>query len=99
MRPGGPAWKAPACAALCILSGVWSTAYGQASDQPDTPDAVQDVSTEDSSREVTEGVDQITVTGTQSDVTNVQNEAQAVTAFSMEDLDRNEIVNVESEPA
>ena len=40
-------------------------------------------------------VDEITVVGTVSDVTNVQDEARAVTAFSMEDLDKQNIVNVE----
>lgn len=40
-------------------------------------------------------VDEITVTGVQSDVTSIQNESQAVTAFSMEDLDRSNIVSTE----
>lgn len=40
-------------------------------------------------------VDEITVTGTQNSVTNVQDEAQAITAFAMEDLDRANIVNVD----
>ena len=40
-------------------------------------------------------VDEITVTGTQSDVTDIQSESQAISAFSMEDLDRSEIINVD----
>ena len=41
-------------------------------------------------------VDEITVTGTASNVVDVSDEAQAVTAFSMEDLDKQGIVNVEN---
>ena len=40
-------------------------------------------------------VDEITVTGTVSNVTDVQDEAHAVTAFGMEDLDKAEITNVD----
>lgn len=40
-------------------------------------------------------VDEIVVTGTRSTVTDVQDEAQAITAFSMEDLDSAEITNVD----
>lgn len=40
-------------------------------------------------------VDEITVTGTRSQVTDVQGEAAAITAFGMDDLDRSEIVNVD----
>lgn len=41
-------------------------------------------------------VDEITVVGTQLDTTNIQDEAQAVSAFGMEDLDKANIVNVEA---
>ena len=40
-------------------------------------------------------IDEITVTGTASAITDVQDEAQAVTAFGMQDLDRANIANVE----
>lgn len=41
-------------------------------------------------------VDEITVTGSASAITNVQDEASAVTAFSMDDLDKSNISNVET---
>ena len=46
-------------------------------------------------REAPVQVDEITVTGARSDVTDIQSEAQAISAFSMEELDRANIVNVD----
>lgn len=40
-------------------------------------------------------VDEITVTGTKSSVTDVQAESEAITAFSMQELDRSNIVSVD----
>jgi iron complex outermembrane receptor protein len=44
---------------------------------------------------VPEGIEAISVTGEQLDVTDVQDEAQAISAFSMDDLDRMNITNVD----
>ncbi len=46
-------------------------------------------------RDAPDEVEEITVTGTRSDATDIQREAAAITAFSMEDLDRANIVNVD----
>lgn len=46
-------------------------------------------------RSAPETVDEITVTGTQSGVTDVQSEAAAVSAFSMDELDRANVTNVD----
>ncbi len=43
-----------------------------------------------------EGVEAITITGEQINAADVQDEAEAVTAFNMEDLDKANIVNVEN---
>ena len=50
---------------------------------------------EGSVRDVPGQIDEITVTGTQSDVTDIQAESQAISAFSMEELDRANIVSVD----
>ena len=45
---------------------------------------------------VPEGVEAIEITGERIDVTDVQDEAQAITAFSAEDLDRANIQSIDS---
>ena len=71
-------------AALCLAA---SMAWSQTAD-PQTGDG-------GSPREVPDQIDEITVTGTQSDVTDIQAESQAISAFSMEELDRANIVSVD----
>jgi iron complex outermembrane receptor protein len=55
---------------------------------PEEPEAPLEVAPED--------VESITVIGERLDATDIQDEAQAITAFSAEDLDRANIVNIDS---
>lgn len=55
----------------------------------------EEISEVEAERAAPSTVDEITVTGTKSSVTDVQAESQAITAFSMEELDRSNIVNVD----
>lgn len=94
---GGSCWL---CRAVCLLllSSVLpvSSTFAQET-EPNGPadrEGVRPVEDEVETR-VASDVDEITVTGVQSDVTDIQNESSAITAFSMEELDRSEIVNID----
>jgi iron complex outermembrane receptor protein len=69
-------------------------ASAQTEETPDEPPVVVEPSPAEA--ESPTGVESIAVTGERLDATNVQDEAQAITAFSAEDLDRANITNVES---
>lgn len=72
---------------LVSVLGLASTGIAQERAESDEPAEVE--------RSAPSSVDEITVTGTQSDVTDIQSESQAITAFSMEELDRSNIVSVD----
>lgn len=74
----------PLSIALALTAG---SLCAQDADSADDVDAT--------GQRVAPDIDEITVTGVQADVTNIQSESQAVTAFSMEDLDRSNIVAVD----
>ena len=79
---------------FCLAS---ATAEGWAQDQAD-PSAEADVTeieVVEPERAAPRSVDEILVTGQKNSVTDVQAESQAITAFSMEELDRSNIVNVD----
>ena len=77
---------------LFIGIGLASSALAQdeAADEPAEVDSVGP------QRDAPSTVDEITVTGAQNSVTDVQAESAAITAFSMEELDRSNIVNIDS---
>ncbi len=75
-----------------------SPAVAQAPADPPSPDpgALEPGEVDvEPGRERPPEVEEITVTGTRSDATDIQSEAQAITAFSMEELDRANIINVD----
>ena len=74
--------------AAALLALATSTALAQ------DADVIEEV--DETAPYVDPAVDEITVTGTQSDVTNIQSESKAVSAFSMEELDRANIVSVDN---
>ena len=79
---------------------VGLTAPAQAQEQATTPAAAPEEADASSVVEELEAppdeVELITVIGERLDATDVQDEAQAITAFSAEDLDRANIVNIDS---
>ena len=79
---------------LAVVIGTGLASDGRAQDQPESAEPAEIDST-GPERNAPSTVDEITVTGTQSSVTDVQAESQAITAFSMEELDRSNIVNVD----
>ena len=94
MVESGPITRSLARALLlATLLAFAPFAAAQDSRSAETPEEVSEV--EESSSSNAREVDEITVVGTKSDVTNVQDEAAAITAFGMDDLDRAEIVNVD----
>ena len=103
MRRVAPRAAATICVFLSLTLALVSSSSAFAQDteeeqveEPVVPDATDpdDFGFEEGIRAVPD-VDEITVVGTVSTVTDVQDEAQAVTAFGMDDLDRAEIVNVD----
>lgn len=64
--------------------------------EPGETAAPPDASEAEDVRDTPRTVDEITVTGTRSNVTDVQSESQAITAFDMEQLDRANIGNVDA---
>ena len=96
-----------ACVCLCLSLGLLISAQVLAQTEADVEvdDAQEEVEERDeifgpddlqitTPREIP-GVDEINVVGTVSSVTDVQDEAQAVTAFDMEDLDKAEITGAD----
>jgi iron complex outermembrane receptor protein len=83
-----------------LLVGLTAPAQAQAQEQATTPAAAPEDADASSVVEELEAppdeVELITVIGERLDATDVQDEAQAITAFSAEDLDRANIVNIDS---
>lgn len=80
-------------AALCLILTFVTAGATHAQDRVSDPGGEFEETVD--SAPVDSAVDEITVTGTASSVTDVQDEAQAVTAFGMADLDRASITNVD----
>ena len=78
---------------VAVLALAGSFALAQDAPIAET-DAIEEI--DETERQSNPDIDEITVTGMQSDVTNIQNESQAVSAFSMEELDRANIVSVDN---
>lgn len=71
-----------------IASSLFLIAHPALGQEAQSPDSVSEPT-------AAPNVDEITVTGSRNEITDIQSESQAITAFSMEDLDRSEIVNVD----
>lgn len=84
-------WTAALGSCLLIAAPVAWSQDQQEAEPPFEADTISEVSATSAAPDV----DEITVVGTQSNVTNVQGEAAAITAFGMDDLDRSEIANVD----
>ena len=77
--PTGAENAVPILLSLVIIASATPLARAQEPEQADEP----------------EEVEEIIVTGTRSDATDIQSQARAITAFSMEELDRANIINVD----
>jgi len=78
-----------------VWAAAWLSAVPALAQEP-TSAADPDDSSESPARDVPSQVDEITVTGTRNEVTDIQSESEAITAFDMGALDRANISNVDA---
>jgi outer membrane receptor protein involved in Fe transport len=71
------------------------TERGAAGEETETDPSLAPGEPAEPGREAPSEIEEITVTGKQLEITDVQDEAEAITAFDMEDLDRSNVINVE----